>query len=240
MSVIRPIDHLLRKLNGPSGVSGQDFERVAAVRLNLRYMKAGAEIIREGDRPSQCCLIVDGFAARSKSIAKGKRQIMSLHQRGDLPDLQGLHLDHADHDLIALTECRVGFISYNIMEELIFLSPAIGSFFWREALIDAAIFREWIVNIGRREGLPRVAHLFCEQAIRLKQQGLGDETGFPNFLKQTVIADATGQSGVHVNRIMQALRRRKLVETNDDRLDILSWEGLVAAADFRSDYLHLR
>src|SRR4051812_10802360 len=49
--------------------------------------------------------------------------------------------------------------------------PAIGDLFWRDTMIDAAVFREWMVGMGRRSARGRIAHLLCEILMRLKAVG---------------------------------------------------------------------
>lgn len=230
---------LVRKLSRRATVQPLAIQAIAALPINVREFKAGSDIIREGDKPTQCCILVSGFLCRSKIIAKGKRQIISFHLAGDIPDLQHLHLATADHDVTTLTAVKLCFIPHSVMSDLIFNHPALGAFFWREALVEAAIFREWIANIGQREGVARIAHLICEQAVRLKVAGLGDETGFPLFFTQTDIGDAIGLSNVHTNRMLRIMREKKLISTTGGRLNILDWPRLVQVADFHDGYLHL-
>jgi hypothetical protein len=44
---------------------------------------------------------------------------------------------------------------------------------------------------------------------------------------------------VHVNRTLQELRRRDLLELRGRRLKILDWEGLQGVAEFDDSYLYL-
>lgn len=194
---------LVRKVSRSPKIKPEVFQAIAGLPVSVRDVKAGHEIIREGDRPTQCCVVVSGFLCRSKILADGARQIISFHIAGDIPDLQSLHLEVQDHDLTAMGDAKLCFIPHAVLSDLIFNHPQLGVFFWREALIDGSIFREWIANVGQRAGLARVAHLICEQAVRLKVAGLGDETGFPLFFTQTDIGDATGLTVIHTNRMMK-------------------------------------
>ena len=103
-----------------------------------------------------------------------------------MPDLLSIHLSRLDHNVGTLTEATIAYVPHDAILELMERYPRILSYFWRETLIDAAIFREWMTNIGRRGALGRMAHLFCEQALRLKQVGLADESGFPWFPAKNV------------------------------------------------------
>jgi CRP-like cAMP-binding protein len=196
--------------------------------------------VREGDRPSECCLILEGFAYRYKLTEEGKRQIFSFHIPGDIPDLQSLHIDVMDHSLSSLTTCKAMFISHESVRNLMQGCPRISDAFWRDTLIDAAVFREWILNLGRREAYERMAHLLCELYVRLKAVGLtnGDACDMP--FTQAELADATGLSTVHVNRTLQELRGDGLITLRAGSLSVLDWNRLREAGEFDPTYLHLR
>ena len=139
------------------------------------------DLVREGDRPSECCLVLEGFAYRYKLTQEGKRQIFSFHIPGDIPDLQSLHIDVMDHSLSSLCATKALFIPHETVRDLTRRCPRIGDAFWRDTLIDAAVFREWMVCLGRREAYGHMAHLLCELYVRLKSVGLtnGDGYAFP-------------------------------------------------------------
>jgi len=236
----KPFQLLRRRLERSCELSSAELDALQALPYNLRSYPANTDLMREGDRPSQSCYIVDGFLYRFKFVSEGSRQIMSFHLPGDFPDLQSLFLARADHYLGTLTPAVVAFIPHDALLELTVQHPRLGHCLWRDTLIDAAIFREWIINIGRRSALGRIAHLLCEQAVRLKQVGLADETGFSWFLTQANLADATGLSVVHVNRSLQNMRGRGLIGPNGRKLHIRDWDGLASAGDFSPDYLHVR
>ena len=50
---------------------------------------------------------------------------------------------------------------------------------------------------------------------------------------------ATGNTTVHVNRVLQKLRRNKLITLKGSTLAVLDWEQLKRVADFDPVYLHL-
>jgi CRP-like cAMP-binding protein len=128
--------------------------------------------VREGDRPSRCCALIEGFACRSKMTSDGKRQIFAFHVPGDIPDLQSVHLRVMDHTLCTVTLCKVGFIHHEDMHRLFAEHSRLVGVFWRDTLIDAAIFRHWMLGIGRKSAYGRIGHLFCELFIKLQAVGL--------------------------------------------------------------------
>jgi CRP-like cAMP-binding protein len=207
--------------------------------MQKRTLRAGQDIVREGDRPSQCCLLLEGFAYRYKLLEEGRRQIFSFHIPGDMPDLLSLHLSVMDHNLGTLSPGRVAFIPHSALRALTQCHPGIGEAFWRDTLVDAAVFREWMVGIGRRSAYTRIAHLLCEMFRRMQAVGLaqGDVVEIP--LTQEVVADALGLSTVHVNRVLQALRGEGLITWQGRVLTVEDWEGLRRAGEFDPAYLHL-
>jgi CRP-like cAMP-binding protein len=116
--------------------------------------------------------------------------------------------------------------------------PDLAHLFWRCTLIDAAIFREWMVGIGRRSAFTRIAHLFCELIVRMQAVGLSSGRSIELPLTQTDIADALGLSTVHVNRTLQEIRGAGLVELTRAKLVALNWERLCEAGEFDPTYLH--
>src|SRR4051812_41684517 len=158
---------LIRRLEDIAPLSDDEKQALLNVPMHIREVGADQDIIREGDRPSQCCLLLEGFAQRFKIVGDGRRQIMSFHIPGDMPDLLSLHLVRMDHSLATLSRSRLGFISHQNLRRLIQQHPRLGDAFWRETLVDAAVFREWMVGIGRRDARARIAHLVCELVTRV-------------------------------------------------------------------------
>jgi CRP-like cAMP-binding protein len=232
-------DVLIRKLRSISPLSEDEVYGLRGLPLAATPVDADLDMVREGDRPSQCFVLVEGFVCRYKLTEDGRRQIFSFHTPGDIPDLQTLHLGVMDHSVKTLTRCKVAFVPHDVIAALTRRCPRIGDVLWRDTLIDAAIFREWMVGIGRRSASTRIAHVLCEVFLRLNAVGLtnGYECEFP--ITQTEIGDALGLSTVHVNRSLQELRGNGLIELRRGFLGILNWEGLKKAGEFDPAYLHL-
>ena len=230
---------LIRRLESIAELSDDDRAALAELPLVPRTVAADVDILREGDRPSECCLIIEGFVARYQTTEEGARQILSFHIPGEMPDLQSLYLRVIDDNLGTLVPTRAAFIPHHALLELFEARPNLASLFWRKTLIDAAIFRRWILNLGRREAYGRMAHLFCELFVRLKAVGLADDHTIELPVTQAELGEALGLSTVHVNRSLQALRADGLVTLRGGRLTIGDWESLVSAAEFDEVYLHL-
>jgi CRP-like cAMP-binding protein len=198
-------------------------------------------VVREGDRAEFSCLMLSGFSVRHKIVAGGFRQIVAIHMKGEMVDLQNSLLGTADHSVQMLTAGKVVMIPREEVERIAFEHPAVGKAMWIDTLVDASIFREWIANVGRRDARTRIAHVLCEFALRLKLAGLGEQSGYELPMTQEQLGDATGLTSVHVNRTLKALESERLIERLRPRsVTIGDWKKLADTGDFDSRYLHLR
>ena len=158
---------------------------------------------------------------------------------GEFLDLQNSFLGVADHNVQALTRVEVAAIPVAALQKLVTAHPLVGRAMWIDTLIDSAIFREWLVNVGRRDSLSRLAHLLCEFALRLEAAGLGADHRYELPMTQEQLADATGLTPVHINRVLKELGRRGLIERHKRAVAIVDWDGLRHVGDFSTRYLHL-
>ena len=229
---------LLRRLNTVSGLDDADIAAIRALPINVRHWDAGRTIVSDGERPTDCCLVIEGFCVRAKTILDGQRQILSIHIPGEIPDLQSLHLHRMDHDLIAVAPSTLGFISHTSMRALTRTNPNIAEVLWRDTLIDSAIFREWIVNVGQRPAASRLAHTVVE--LRRRLAVIGREAGdtFEMPLTQEQISEALGITPVHANRIIRQLRDDGIVDISRGRVTVLDEAKLADLAQFDDRYLH--
>jgi CRP-like cAMP-binding protein len=238
------VDHththpLIAKLDSIFTLTPEERQAILDMPMQVHELRAKQDIVREGDRPTRCCLVLEGFTCMFKVTAEGKRQIMAFHIPGDMPDLQSLHLRVLDNSVGTITRCKVGFIQHETLRELCRDFPRIGDALWRETLIDASIFREWMISIGRRDAFARISHLLCELVVKMKAVGLVEDHTCKLPITQTELGDALGLSTVHVNRTFQEIRKAGLITLRGATLKVLDWDGLQKAGEFDPTYLHL-
>jgi CRP-like cAMP-binding protein len=239
MSKTDNIEPFLKRLRVSTKIDEEDERAIRKLPITIKQMGDDEAIVSVGDRPSACCLVIEGFVLRSKIVGHGGRQILAFHQPGDIPDLQSLFLHVMDHDVSTLGNCILGFIPHAPLAELIKSRPNIAEALWRDTLTDAAIFREWICNVGQRTATIRMAHLVLELYTRLKAVGRTDGPSFQFPVTQALLAEALGISAVHVNRVVQQLRGERLLEFERGQIKILAEARLKDLADFDDLYLHL-
>ncbi len=229
---------LFRRWRRRLPLSSEDEAAVVNLTWVRKQYQRGAYLAREGEPTTVCTVLLDGLAFRQKILSDGSRQIISFHIPGEFLDLQNCLLEVADHNVQALTRCLVAIVPKDLLMQVMTARPAVRQAIWLDSLLDAAVFREWVVNVGRRNAMQRIAHLLCELALRIEAAGLAEGPMFDFPLTQEHIADATGLTAVHTNRILQTLRKSGLISLTASKLTILDWDALAEAGDFSERYLH--
>ena len=216
-----------------------DREAILALPVSVRTHESSTYLIREAEPAGDCMVLLSGFAYRSKLSGDGSRQIVSLHVPGDALDLQNLFLAISDHSAQMLTRGEVAYIPRKQLQILVRCSATFAEAVFVKTLVEASIFREWILNIGRRNARARVAHLLCELAVMLEAQGLVSDYGYELPMTQEQIGDAVGLTAVHVNRTLKSLEAEGLITRTKRSIGFPDWPRLRLVGDFNQRYLHL-
>lgn len=232
------MDMPIRKLELRSTLTAEEKTALRSTFSVRREFGSGQDLLRVGDKPAFVGALLTGMLCRYKPLAGGQRQIVSLPLPGDIFDLHSFMVETMDHSVGAVTRSTVAMASHAAVEALAEAHPRLGMLLWRDAVVEGSIFREWVVNCGRRTAYERIAHLFCEIYVRLAELGLASDGGCVLPLTQAELGDATGLSLVHVNRVLQRLRAERLITFRVGRLTIHDFENLAEAGGFNAAYLH--
>ncbi len=220
-------------------LTDEERDALRHISRNARTYPRGADLIAEGDKPDSVFLLLEGWAFRYKHMIDGGRQILAYLVPGDMCDVRIFLYEEMDHSIGLLSEAKVAKIPAVEMLDLMDKFPRIERALMWATLVDESTLREWLLNIGQRDALQRLAHLICELCIRLSVVNLVDESEtFALPLTQVELADTTGMTAVHINRSLQRLRQDGLIVTKDGRVTILDFEQLAKVAGFDAAYLH--
>lgn len=220
-------------------LSADDRSALLSLPSTLRTVEAGSYLVRDGEPPTTCSVLLSGFAFRQKLTSEGMRQIVSLHIPGEALDFQNLFLDVADHTVQTLTRADLAIIPRDPVRTLARARPGIAHALLIYTLIEASITREWVLNVGRRDARARTSHLLCEFGVRLQAANLGGESSYELPMTQEQLGDALGLTSVHVNRTLRAMEADGLITRDKRRIIIPDWKKLRSVADFNGRYLHL-
>lgn len=229
----------LRNLELRDSLSAEEREIARSLCGRTRIFPAKADIVSAGTKPRDSCLMLSGFSARYTLLGDGRRQITAVHCAGEFVDLHSLLLSRMDHSVLALSECEIALVPHELLRELSQSQPHLTRLLWMLTVVDAACFRQWLVAAGRLSSVGQVAHFLCEIYTKLTMIGLIEGPTFRLPLNQTDLSDAMGLSIVHVNRTLQLMRKRGLIEWQGEVVRILDFGALRTAAQFDPTYLDL-
>ncbi|MGE5564108.1 MAG: Crp/Fnr family transcriptional regulator [Bacillota bacterium] len=229
----------LKKLKQRIDISSEEERVIRGLVSEVKRVPADEMIVRAGEDLSVSLMLIDGWMARSKDLAGGERQVTQLHVAGDFADLHGFALKRLDHDVMTLSDCRLGVVPHERIREMTETYPRLARLYWFLTNVDGAIQRELALSLGQRSAISRMAHLFCELYVRLRIVGRTRDDGYELPLTQRELSECLGLTVVHANRTLQELRRRGLVEFENRRLRILDRRGLEGLAEFDPGYLYL-
>lgn len=230
------LQRFLDRLTSRSVLSEEEQRAILSLPRTVRQVRTNEDFVRLGEPVRTSCFVVDGLVGRFDQNSLGARQITALHIPGDMPDLHSVVQSTATSALQALSPTTILRVPHGALRAAAAEYPAIAEALWRDCMVDSMILAQWVVNVGRRDAKSRIAHLLCEMACRYQaEQGLG-KVVFNLPMTQAHLADATGLTPVHVNRMLQALREDG-VEFRRGTVYISDWHALVAVGDFDAGYL---
>lgn len=233
------LDALLARLNYRDELTADERSAIIVAAGQVVSFCAGEDMSLQHSSPNFSLLLASGIAARYNLVESGERQITALHILGDFVDLHAFLLTKLDHGVSAMTDVVAIQFPHAALHNITQQHPHLTRMLWLSTILDGAIHRQWLLAMGRMSALGHMAHLFCEQYTRAKVVGLVEDKSFTFNLTQAHLADAMGLSPVHVNRTLQELRRRSLIDWEDGVMTILNWSALQELGQFDDTYLDI-
>jgi CRP-like cAMP-binding protein len=220
-------------------LSPGDLELLANMPSSICHYGPRHHVLKHGDQPDHCCLLLQGYLCW-QDVESHHGQITSIHVPGDVPDLYTLHDPRIDFDLTTFGPAVVASVPHTFFREISAMSSSMSRALLLLVLTDTAALRNWIVNLGSRDALARVAHLLCEVTTRLRAVGLARDFRIPSPFTQSGLAAACSISVVHANRVIRELHRNNVLQWQSKTITITNWSELVRLAEFTPDFLRLR
>lgn len=229
----------LNRLLSRSVLSEAEQQAILSLPCHRLEVRGNFDFVRLGETVDHACLIADGAVGRFDQNLNGARQITAIHLSGDMADLQSVVQPKATTALQALSSTLIFRVPHAAIRDAAVRFPALAEALWRDCMVDSAILSQWVVNVGRRDAKARLAHLLCEIATRVGVGGMAASAAFPFSITQAQLADATGLTIVHVNRVLKGLRMDGLAAVRRHEIEISDWEKLAEAGEFDDTYLQI-
>jgi CRP-like cAMP-binding protein len=233
-------DVIIRKLKVHSPLDDEGVTALRGLSGHARNLGPNEDFVRQGETPDVSALVMSGMVGRYHVLSGGKRQYLSFHLTGDMPDAQSLFIERMDHAVCAIGPASVVMIPHAEICGLLERHSPLAFAIWRETLIDAAIFRQAITNNGSRPMQTRLEHLLCELYFRSRVAGVAKPGSCYLPINQGQLGEALGMSIVTVNRTIQALRATRTMELRNGLLTVHDWNKLTELGDFDPSYLSLK
>lgn len=219
-------------------LAGVPREAVAALAPSIKRIAAGEALLDPDEQPMTVRVLLDGWAARQKTLKDGRRQIVGLIFPDDVGSYWTPLGPPWSPEIRALTACRVLCVEAESLAGLVCRFSFLAARLSERASFDSSILHAWLSNIGLRKAPERIAHLFCELAWRMGASGLSGRGEAPAIpLTQQDLADALGMTSVHVNRVLQRLKAEAMIDIRKGSVTVLDAGALGRLCDFDPSYL---
>lgn len=230
---------IIDKLQSRLPLTGEQARLIAAAIGRVETVPARSDLAQSSGAVVSPVFLIEGYAYLYKMGSHGGRQILAFHLPGEMINSGSAILPDTHWGIATLSQCQVARIEQVAIHELVAADPTIADALWVDALVNTEIALEWVMNLGRREAPARVAHLFCELAARMEAIGRCSGHSFVFPASQVDLADATGITHVHLNRVLRRLRAEGMLSVHGHHAVIHDWDQLRDLAEFDPAYLHL-
>lgn len=181
---------------------------------SARHFGPHHQLLIEGHKIACPLLIIEGWAARVRVFADGRRQLLSLLLPGDLIGFCGHSRPRASSTVISLTDLTACIAPDPSV------SPTLREAYSISSALEEAYLLAQIARLGRLSAHERICDLFLELHERLQLLGVADHDSFKFPLTQEKMADLLGLTSVHVNRMLQLARKAGELHLGAGRLTL--------------------
>lgn len=199
---------LSMRLSQVAPLDGADLAALQDAERETRVFRARSEMVREGESLVPRRALLAGWACHQRILIDGQRQILSFLVPGDLigphPHTQAI----APTTVLAVSEVATCLLPQAKP------TTALAEAYARSAAFEHHYLMAQVTRIGRLDAYQRIADWLLETCDRLTLVGLATPLQFALPLTQELLADTLGLTSVHVNRMMQMLRRDDLLKSS--------------------------
>ena len=188
-------------------------------------------IYRGNEASDSIAIICEGWACAYVSLPSGKRQILNFLLPGDMTSPAAVFLEHSGFSIEAVTDIRYCMIDKAGFRSAMASDPQLFDAFSKRWAEREEEIGQLAMDLGHKTAEQRIARLLHGLMQRHRVRNLVHDGGFEFPLRQQHIADATGLTVVHVNRVLGNMRRLGIVEIKGRALTVLDEFKFAQLAD---------
>ena len=233
--LLTPMRLLAHRLSAGAKLSRAELVALETLAGPPRRLARGEELLAENEKANQIWLLASGLALRQKWLRDGRRQIIALMIPGELSEKGPISPFGAGHAIVAAEPAEFVPIDRQKLQRLTEAHPNVAVALLADEARRNSLYGEWIVSLGRRSVEERVAYFLYETLVRFRALGLVVDDRMRLPLTQADVADIVGLSAVHLNRTIQRLRGRNLVEWLGEEIRVLDTSALASLAQYNPE-----
>jgi CRP/FNR family transcriptional regulator, anaerobic regulatory protein len=212
-------DHCVVRSTGLCNVfadgSGLELSDLEAAHLPVRVFDSGDIIYSQGDSSDCLYSMVSGWADLHQDMPDGRRHISRFLLPGALfgATPKGARYSHGATTITTASICAIPWARMDMLRQRY---PTLNERFIWMLEQEAQIAAESLTVIAQGSSLERVAGILWGLAERICAPGaVPRDRALKAPLTQRLIADATGLTAIHVNRVIRRLREQGLVKLHE-------------------------
>ena len=191
-------------------------------------------IARRGAVAEHVYIVQHGWAALRGPRDGGRSPILRIYLPGEIIGLAEIGLARVPQDVVMLTEGLLSVVPRSAIVAATRAQPRLWPNIVSVIGAELAASQDRAILFDRAAAEDRLIHLLLDIRSRLAVEGVGDGNRFPLPMNQTEIGEATGMTGIYVNRLMGRLVRDRQIEVQRPYvrlLDRAGFEARIAALD---------
>jgi CRP-like cAMP-binding protein len=191
---------------------------------------AGEYLYHEGDVPEKAFTVYKGWVILFKGLKNGDRQILRFALPGDFLCYKVGNNKVFDHSAIAVSEVTLCAFPIERFHQAIAGLPELA--FAISSITERTTQRchSVLTSIASFSAEAKIAFLLLSLFIRQASLKPTSTDCVPFPITQEDIADALGLTSIHVNRVLQSLRKRELIECKQRCLWVPDKDALAEVA----------
>lgn len=205
-------------------------DKACALRSVQAIYKTGEYLYHEGDIPAKAFSVYKGWVILFKDMQNGDRQILRFALPGDFLCYKVGKNKVIDHSAIAVSETTVCAFPIERFRGAITQLPELA--FAISSITERTTQRchSVLTTIASHPAETKISFLLLSLFIREASLHLANAECVPFPITQEDIADALGLTSIHVNRVLQSLRKSGLIEYKNRSLRVFDKEALAERA----------
>lgn len=214
--------------------AGEEVRRLLVPQARPQSAVRHEVVLRRGTPCESLLLLQHGWAVARGPKQNGRSAILRIYLPGDVIGIADLGLALVQQDVVMLTEGLIHVVPKAAIAALARHNPRLWPLLLALSNAEVSAAQTRAILFDRATAEDRLIHLMLDIRGRLAVEGVGDGNRFPLPMNQTEIGEATGMTGIYVNRLLGKLVKDRQIEVERPYVRLLeraSFEKRIEAID---------